>query len=115
MPSSAQQCWKNIVDCLDEHFNQTSKPEFDSSSPSFNGTEFFCCPLIQETAQNEKPCFCEMNTAVHQNPTNGTGVLKLLSFCDVTDSESLDSFDTFCSGTNIMFYSVRFQIHEFGC
>ncbi|KAJ8420289.1 hypothetical protein Cgig2_030500 [Carnegiea gigantea] len=114
MPSSAQQCWKNIADCLDEHFNQTSKPEFDSNSPSFNGTEFFCCPLIQEAAQNEKPCFCEMNTFVHQNPSNNTGVLKLLNFCGVTDSESLDSFDAFCSASRNDVVTPESLQYEFG-
>ncbi|KMT12567.1 hypothetical protein BVRB_5g098120 [Beta vulgaris subsp. vulgaris] len=94
-PASSETCWEEIGQCLTNNVNST-EPQFDTSSPSFNVTEFFCCPLIQESARNEKQCFCTMNTVITQDPSLAPNVTQLLGACGIADSVA--SLNSFCQG-----------------
>lgn len=95
-------CWEKISNCILDHLNESnSEPQFDTSSPLFNLSETLCCPLIQQTVENDRQCFCYINTAIHDNPSLGTNFTSLFSSCEVADS--LDSLNNLCQG---MYYYV---------
>uniref|UniRef100_A0A803L6H5 Protein kinase domain-containing protein n=2 Tax=Chenopodium quinoa TaxID=63459 RepID=A0A803L6H5_CHEQI len=80
---------------MQDHIDRSgSEPQFNSSSSMFNLSEFLCCPLIQQTAQTEKQCFCFVNTFINQNPSFESNVTLVLSYCQVANS--LTSLKTYC-------------------
>ncbi|KNA06392.1 hypothetical protein SOVF_181500 [Spinacia oleracea] len=90
-------CWDNIGNCLNDNINNSrSMPQFDPLSGSFNVTEFYCCSLIQEIASTETPCFCNMNTYLHQFPTMANSVFQIFTTCGIVTS--LPALDRFCLG-----------------
>ncbi|KAH9604775.1 hypothetical protein KSS87_010211 [Heliosperma pusillum] len=99
-PSSAQNnglCWNNINKCITDHASQSAvEPKFDPASPSFNITEFLCCPLMVQTAQNDKECFCVIDTVIHQDPSLASNITNIFSLCSIVDSVA--SLDNFCLG-----------------
>ncbi|KAL2925945.1 DnaJ-like protein subfamily C GRV2, partial [Bienertia sinuspersici] len=73
-------CWDDISHCVEENVNTSATdPNFDPTSPSFNMSEFLCCPLIHETAIVEKECFCTVNTFIQQFPVQAANVSFLLT------------------------------------
>ncbi|KNA18505.1 hypothetical protein SOVF_070140 isoform A [Spinacia oleracea] len=78
-------CWENITQCMTSNLNST-EPQFDRSSASFNLTEFLCCNLILQSVRNEKECFCNINTFISQDPSSAPNVILVLGACGVADS-----------------------------
>ncbi|KAL9242884.1 hypothetical protein vseg_016842 [Gypsophila vaccaria] len=91
------QCWNKINKCILGHEAQSLvEPKYNPGSPSFNITEYLCCPLMVQTAQIDKECFCVVDTVVHQNPSLASNVTTFLSLCSIVDS--IPSLDNFCLG-----------------
>ncbi|CAO2819802.1 unnamed protein product [Amaranthus hypochondriacus] len=88
-------CWAKIEDCQAENVRKNeTDPRFDPNSPTFNISEWFCCTLVKKTAESQKQCFCEANTAIAKDPSIGANFTLLLGACKVADS--LSSLDAFC-------------------
>jgi len=110
MPSSAQTterpgpCWEAVDACIKRHVNESAtNPEFDSHSPKFNPRKLLCCPLIQQIARADVPCFCSIGPTLHHTP-QGANLTSALIFCDAFDS--LASFDTTCKGMSCSLFQV---------
>ncbi|KAK9698708.1 hypothetical protein RND81_08G125100 [Saponaria officinalis] len=99
-PTSAQSdglCWNKIGKCMLDQMGRlfdepTTKP--GPTSPSFNMTQTLCCPLIEQAAQNDRECFCVMDTLAHKDPKQVSNIINLLSLCNIVDSVA--SLDNFC-------------------
>lgn len=93
-PTSPGPCWLEVANCLQNNLNQSTQ---NQPTTSFNNvSEALCCPLIQQTAQKDKTCFCSISDFLHQNPA-GPNMTLILTICNVIDS--LASFDAFCPGS----------------
>lgn len=99
-------CWENITQCMTSNLNST-EPQFDRSSASFNLTEFLCCNLILQSVRNEKECFCNINTFISQDPSSAPNVILVLGACGVADSVA--SVNALCQGNNtVLLYKLLY-------
>ena len=90
-------CWAKIEDCQAENVRKNeTDPRFDPKSSKFNIGELYCCSLVKKTAESQKECFCEANSAIGKDPSIGANFTLLLGACKVADSVS--SLDAFCKG-----------------
>ncbi|XP_021743950.1 cysteine-rich receptor-like protein kinase 10 isoform X2 [Chenopodium quinoa] len=91
-------CWEKYDQCVSNNLNST-EPQFDKSSPSFNITEFICCDLLRQSAVNEKQCFCNVNTFITENPSFAPNVTLVLGACGIADSVA--SLNAFCQDVQV--------------
>ncbi|KAK9668333.1 hypothetical protein RND81_13G052600 [Saponaria officinalis] len=90
-------CWNKISKCiLDHEARSLVEPKYNPKSPSFNMTDYLCCPLMVQTVETDKACFCTIDTVLHQNPTLASNVTTIFSVCSIVDS--LASLDNLCLG-----------------
>ncbi|CAO2827295.1 unnamed protein product [Amaranthus hypochondriacus] len=84
-------CWQTVANCVGDNVNKSETVlQLDPSSSSFNATEFFCCPLMQQIATAEKHCFCSVDSLIQQDPSLEFNFTQIFTLCSITPSLASD-------------------------